>query len=154
MLPWLDQPEENPVPEILDNQLQWEAVDSWITPNDQFFGVAHYGRLELDAADWSLEIGGLVQNPMTLTLDDLKAWPRQEVTFTLECSGNHGLAFLNGGIGNAVWAGAALAPILDEAGVLDDGTEVIFWGTTPARRRYTSRRSRRTSRAACRWKMR
>ena len=77
----------------------------------------------------TLEVGGLVQNPMTLTLDDIKAWPRQEVTFTLECSGNHGLPFLNGGIGNAAWAGAALAPILDEAGVLDDGTEVIFWGS-------------------------
>ena len=42
VLPWLDQPEENPVPEVIDNQLVWEEVDSWITPNDRFFGIAHY----------------------------------------------------------------------------------------------------------------
>ena len=65
---------------------------------------------------------------MTLTLADLKARARQEVTFTLECSGNSGLPFLTGGIGNATWAGTPLAPLLDEAGVLDDGREVVFWG--------------------------
>jgi DMSO/TMAO reductase YedYZ molybdopterin-dependent catalytic subunit len=65
---------------------------------------------------------------MTLTLADLKARARQDVTFTMECSGNSGLPFLTGGIGNATWAGAQLAPLLDEAGVLDEGSEVVFWG--------------------------
>src|SRR5688572_14405009 len=65
---------------------------------------------------------------MTLTLDDLKARERQEVTFTMECSGNTGLPFFNGGIGNATWAGTPLAPLLEEAGVIDDGVEVVFWG--------------------------
>ncbi len=129
VIPWLDQPAENPVPEIVDHQLQWEALDSWITPADQFHMVSHFGQPEIDADDWSLEITGLVQHPMTLSLADLRAWPRQEVTFTLECAGNHGLDFFNGGIGNATWAGASLAPILDEAGPLDDGTEVVFYGT-------------------------
>ena len=78
---------------------------------------------------WKLEIGGLVKKPMTLTLADIKARPRQEVTFTIECSGNHGFPFFNGGIGNARWAGTPLAPILKEAGVLDSGIEVVFWGT-------------------------
>jgi DMSO/TMAO reductase YedYZ molybdopterin-dependent catalytic subunit len=65
---------------------------------------------------------------MTLTLDDLKTWPRQELDFTIECSGNHGLPFLWGGIGNARWAGISLASLLDEAGVLDVGREVACWG--------------------------
>jgi DMSO/TMAO reductase YedYZ molybdopterin-dependent catalytic subunit len=52
------------------------------------------------------------------------------VDFTLECSGNTGtgLAFFIGGIGNARWAGARLAPLLEEAAILDEATEVIFWG--------------------------
>jgi DMSO/TMAO reductase YedYZ molybdopterin-dependent catalytic subunit len=128
VLPWLDQPEENPIPQAIANQLEWEQLDSWYTPNDEFFSIAHYNRPEVDESTWSLEISGLVQNPLTLTLDDLKSWPRQEIDFTLECSGNHGLPFFWGGIGNARWAGTPLAPLLDEAGVLDDGIEVVFYG--------------------------
>ena len=32
------------------------------------------------------------------------------------------------GIGNARWGGARLAPLLEEAGLLDDAKEVVFWG--------------------------
>ncbi len=129
VLPWLDKPAPNPIPDVIGNQLQWEALDSWITPNDQLFTVAHYDKPVLDAATWRLQIGGLVQQPMVLTLDDIKARPRQEVTFTLECSGNDGLPFLTGAIGNAVWAGTRLAPLLQQAGVLDQGIEVVFFGS-------------------------
>ncbi len=128
VIPWLDKLEENPVPEAIVRQLDWEQLDSWITPNDQFFVIKHFNEPALDAAGWRLEIGGLVANPMSLTLDDITARARQEVTFTIECSGNTGLPFFNGGIGNATWAGTPLAPLLEEAGVLDDGIEVVFWG--------------------------
>jgi DMSO/TMAO reductase YedYZ molybdopterin-dependent catalytic subunit len=130
VIPWLDQLAPNPVPEILVQQLDWAQVDAetWLTPTDQFFVVKHFNLPELNDADWRLEIGGLVDKPMTLTLDDLKARERQEVTFTLECSGNTGLPFLNGGIGNATWTGTPLAALLDEAGVQEPGIEVVFWG--------------------------
>jgi DMSO/TMAO reductase YedYZ molybdopterin-dependent catalytic subunit len=128
VLPWLDQPAENPVPDVIANQLVWEELDSWITPNEQFFSIAHYNRPEIDAETWQLAISGLVKQPLTLTLDELKARPRQELVFTLECSGNHGLPFFWGGIGNAAWAGTPLAPLLKEAGVLEEGIEVVFWG--------------------------
>ena len=128
VVPWLDQPEPNPVPEVIVRQLAWEQLDSWITPNDQFFVIKHFNEPTLDEADWRLAIGGLVAQPMTLTLDDLKARERQEVTFTLECSGNTGLPFFIGGVGNATWAGTPLAPLLEEAGVAEAGSEVVFWG--------------------------
>lgn len=128
VIPWLDQLEENPVPEVIVRQLDWEQLDSWITPNDAFFVIKHFNEPVLDPADWRLEIGGLVANPMSLTLDDIAGRARQEVTFTIECSGNTGLPFFDGGIGNATWAGTPLAPLLDEAGVLEDGIEVVFWG--------------------------
>ncbi len=129
VLPWLDQPAPNPVPDVIGTQLHWEDLDSWLTPNDQFFTIAHYDKPALDASSWRLQVGGLVQQRLTLTLDDLKARPRQEVTFTLECSGNDGLPFFNGGIGNATWAGTPLAPVLQDAGVLDQGIEVVFFGS-------------------------
>jgi DMSO/TMAO reductase YedYZ molybdopterin-dependent catalytic subunit len=128
VIPWLDQLEENPVPDAIVRQLDWAALDTWITPDDQFFVIKHYNEPALTEADWNLEVSGLVETPMTLSLADLKARDRQEVTFTMECSGNTGLPFFNGGVGNATWAGAPLAPVLEEAGLLEDGIEVVFWG--------------------------
>lgn len=136
VIPWLDQPEPNPVPEIIGRQLTWEALDSWFTPPDQFFTIKHYNQPELTAGDWRLEVAGLVANPVTLSLDDLKARARREVTFTLECSGNTGLPFFTGGVGNATWAGTPLAPVLEEAGVLEAGIEVVFWGADAGEQTY------------------
>jgi len=128
VIPWLDQLAPNPVPEVIVRQLEWERLDSWRTPPDQFFVIKHYNEPTLNANDYRLEISGLVQQPMTLTLAELTARPRQDVTFTMECSGNTGLPFFTGGVGNATWAGTPLAPLLDEAGVREEGIEVVFWG--------------------------
>jgi DMSO/TMAO reductase YedYZ molybdopterin-dependent catalytic subunit len=129
VIPWLDQPAANPVPQVIKSQLVWEKLDSWITPNDSFFSIAHFDRPTIDASAWKLEIEGLVKTPLSLSLADIQQRPRKEVTFTIECSGNHGLPFFNGGIGNALWAGTPLASVLEEAGVKDSGIEVVFWGT-------------------------
>jgi DMSO/TMAO reductase YedYZ molybdopterin-dependent catalytic subunit len=128
VIPWLDQPPANPMPQVVGNLLQWEQLDSWLTPNDKFFTVGHYDKPSIAEKDWALEVGGLVTRPLRFTLQELKARPRQEVIFTLECSGNHGFPWFLGGIGTAKWAGTPLAPILQEAGVLDKGIEVVFIG--------------------------
>lgn len=128
VVPWLDQPAENPVPEVIVRQMAWESLDGWITPNEDFFVIKHYNEPQLTEADWSLAIGGMVERPATYSLADLKARDRQEVTFTMECAGNTGLPFFTGGVGNATWAGTPLAPILEEAGMMDGGIEVVFWG--------------------------
>jgi len=129
VVPWLDQPPDNPAPDEVRNLLRWEDLDSWVTPSDQFFAVNHYDWPVIDGETWTLEIGGLVRRPMTLTLSELTARPRRETVFTLECSGNHGFPWFIGGIGTASWAGTPLAPILEEAQVLEDGREVIFFGS-------------------------
>jgi DMSO/TMAO reductase YedYZ molybdopterin-dependent catalytic subunit len=129
VIPWLDQPPPNPAPTVIGNLQPWEELlDSWLTPNGKFFTVAHYGRPAI-AQNWQLEIAGLVRRPRSFTLGELKSRPRQEIIFTLECSGNHGLPGFSSGIGTAKWAGTPLAPILREAGVLDQGIEVAFWGS-------------------------
>jgi DMSO/TMAO reductase YedYZ molybdopterin-dependent catalytic subunit len=128
VIPWLDQPAPNPVPEIVGQQLVWEDLDSWITPVNKFFTIAHFGPPTVNERDWRLEVGGLVGRPRSYTLAELRARPRREVTFTLECSGNTGLPFFWGGVGNARWAGTPLASLLEEVGVLPSGIEVVFWG--------------------------
>ncbi len=125
LIPFLDQPPEPPAKRGL---LDWNELDSFITPNDKFFNVSHYNKPEVDVTTWNLEISGLVENPVKLSIDDIKARPKKDVTFTLECSGNHGFPTFTGAIGNAKWGGTPLAPILKEAGIKEEGIEVIFFG--------------------------
>jgi DMSO/TMAO reductase YedYZ molybdopterin-dependent catalytic subunit len=128
VLPWLDQPAPNTAPDVVGTQLVWERLDSYLTPNDAFFTVHHYPIPAAVADGWALKIDGLVSKPLSLSVDDLRARPRQEVTFTLECSGNNGFPWLTGAIGTATWAGTPLAQVLQEAGILDRGIEVVFFG--------------------------
>jgi DMSO/TMAO reductase YedYZ molybdopterin-dependent catalytic subunit len=125
VLPWLDQPEPTPSPLVV---IKWEELDSWLTPNDEFFVVYHYGIPPLDAQRWQLDITGLVSRPQTLRLADLKARPRREQAVTLECSGDHGFPFFTGAVSNARWAGTPLAPILQRAGLRSTASEVVFYG--------------------------
>ena len=42
----------------------------------------------MDAETWRLEVGGLVEKPLALTLADVKARPARTMPVTLECAGN------------------------------------------------------------------
>ena len=133
VLPWLDQPPPFPFPDGAGNQLVWEELDSWLIPPEKFHFVTHFGvpgGLQEAADDWNVDVSGLVAKPLSLSLPDLKARPRREVDFTLECSGNNGtsLPFATGFIGNARWAGTPLAPVLEEARLLKEAIEVVFYG--------------------------
>jgi DMSO/TMAO reductase YedYZ molybdopterin-dependent catalytic subunit len=59
---------------------------------------------------------------------DLRDREHRELDFTIECSGDNGFDFFSSAVGNARWKGTPLAPILEEAGILEHGTEVIFYG--------------------------
>jgi DMSO/TMAO reductase YedYZ molybdopterin-dependent catalytic subunit len=129
VIPFLERPQP---PSADFNVLKWDELDAWITPNAKFFRVAHYHKPLgpiIDEKDWQLEITGLVKRPMTFTLRELKARPRHEIIFTLECSGNRAEPLVHGLVGNARWAGTPLASLLQEAGVLDRGIEVVFVGS-------------------------
>ena len=49
VLPWLDQPAANPVPQIAGGLLRWEELASFLTPAERFFTVAHYGQPQVDS---------------------------------------------------------------------------------------------------------
>jgi DMSO/TMAO reductase YedYZ molybdopterin-dependent catalytic subunit len=111
-------------------QVKWHEPQPWITPNQRVFTVGHYSRpAEIDRATYKLELFGQFDKPVTLTLDQIKARPRQEVTATIECSGNGAGPTFMGAIGNAKWAGAPLVDLLKECGLKDSSVEVAFYGT-------------------------
>ena len=129
VLPWLDQPGDPPPG--TGNMLQWEELNSFFTPEDNFFWVRHYEQPDvavLPPDSYRLAIDGLVDRPQSFSLGDLQRRSRREVDFTLECSGNHAFPIFTGAVGNARWAGTPLAPLLRRARLQDTATEVVFWG--------------------------
>ncbi|MBX3435907.1 MAG: molybdopterin-dependent oxidoreductase [Planctomycetaceae bacterium] len=122
LVPFLDVPRTPP------NRLDWETLDSWITPQDQAFNVQHYGIPEVATDGYQLEIGGLVERPLQLTLDDLKQLPRHEQLMTLECSGNGASSGFMNAIYNSRWTGTPLVPLLQQCGIRPEGQEIVFFG--------------------------
>ena len=103
-------------------------LTSYITPEQNYFVVAHYGVPNIDAATWKLDIRGRVANPRSYTLDELKKRARTQRECTFECGGNRGPAIMNRMIGNARWSGTPLWPLIQDAKPLGDALEVIAWG--------------------------
>jgi hypothetical protein len=65
------------------------ALDGDITPTEYHYIRSNFA---VPAHEGTLEIGGAVANPITLTLPDLRAMPAVERAVTLECAGNGRLA--------------------------------------------------------------
>src|SRR5262249_15586799 len=105
------------VPRATPKSLDWETLDEWLTPQDQVFSVQHYGSPKVDPDGFELEVMGLVERPIKLTLNQIKARPRQDQLMTLECSGNGSSAGFSGAVYNSKWTGASLAALLKECGI-------------------------------------
>jgi DMSO/TMAO reductase YedYZ molybdopterin-dependent catalytic subunit len=99
----------------------------------------HYVRsnFAVPEHDGTLEIGGAVEHPTTLTLDDLRALPAVERTVTLECAGNGRLAMRplptgepwgDYAVSTARWTGTLLHDVLGRAGPAPAGVDVRFEG--------------------------
>lgn len=106
------------------------TLTTWATPNDQFYAF-HQGETQrVDPATFRLHVGGVVERPLALTLEQLQARPdRRDLPVTLECSGNSTRPQrMSGLLSNGVWTGVGLASILAEAGVRAEAREVVFLG--------------------------
>jgi DMSO/TMAO reductase YedYZ molybdopterin-dependent catalytic subunit len=90
VVPFLDATPFNPEKPTLP----WGLTTPYITPDEHFFRVGHYGFPDVDDKTWELQIGGLAAKPRSFTLDELKRRPRREYVAALECSGNRPLGGL------------------------------------------------------------
>ena len=104
-------------------ELGVDGVESFVVPNDEFYRIDTALVVpQLRADEWRLKIGGMVDNPMELTFDDLLARPQIERYITLSCVSNP----VGGGlVGNARWQGVLLKDILEEAGVQPGAEQVV-----------------------------
>jgi DMSO/TMAO reductase YedYZ molybdopterin-dependent catalytic subunit len=123
---------ENPRVKFFDLR----RLTSWKTPQDDFFVFHQTRTVQASLADWRLRIGGFVDKPRELTLDQIRQRTgRRELAVTIECSGNNAHATANGQVSNGVWTGVGLAPILKECGLRPEAREVAFFGMDLERER-------------------
>ena len=106
--------------------LDIRTVENVFTHRDRFFTTQHYGHPEIDPATYRLKVSGLVDQPLSLSIDDIRALPARELVFGFECSGNRGP--INGLSSNGRWTGVSLRTVLERAGLQDTAREIVFLG--------------------------
>ncbi|MBV9617482.1 MAG: molybdopterin-dependent oxidoreductase [Ktedonobacteraceae bacterium] len=83
---------------------------------------------ENNFADWRLEISGLVVNPLSLSLEDLRKQPKQSQITMHNC--------IQGWTGIAEWGGVPLAELLKFSGTLPQAKYVVFTSYQSGRQSY------------------
>jgi DMSO/TMAO reductase YedYZ molybdopterin-dependent catalytic subunit len=117
----------------------WRYYRDDLTPNEAFFVRWHLQFIPttVDLRTWRLRVGGHVERPLELSLDDLRRLGGQSVVAVNQCSGNSRALFEphvpggqwdNGAMGNARWAGVPLRDLLGRAGVRAGAVDVSFAG--------------------------
>ena len=108
----------------------------YYTSNERFFVRSHFPVPELDASSWRLEVTGLVERPLSVSLAELRKLPQVDAVHVLECAGNGrglysllntaGTQWERGAVGNARWAGPLLSSLLYQADLKPEARHVWF----------------------------
>ena len=97
-----------------------------VTPTARFYVRNHSPAPRLDPASWQLEVSGLVDRPLWVSLRELHHMPAETLAATLECAGNgragfdppaEGEQWQLGAVSTAEWTGVPLAEVLGRAGL-------------------------------------
>jgi len=122
---------------VRNHSMPLEALRHPLTPPWLHYLLIHYDIPTVDTTSWRLEIGGLVERPLSLSLEDLRARPAVDLTVTMECAGNGrarldprpvSMPWLGEAVGTARWTGVPLRELLDDAGALPEAIEAVFTG--------------------------
>lgn len=114
-----------------------EALRYDVTPIGMHYVLTHFDVPYVDEARWRLQIDGRVRHTLALSLDEIRSRPRVSAPVTMECAGNgrarleprpKSQPWLDEAVGTGEWTGTPLAPLLREAGMLEDAIEVLFTG--------------------------
>jgi DMSO/TMAO reductase YedYZ molybdopterin-dependent catalytic subunit len=127
LVPFTDLPETvNFTPGPDRRILDVRTIDGPFTPADRFYTIQHYGHPAIDAASFRLSVTGLVDRPLSLSLDDVRQMAAADLVAGYECSGNR--RPLQGLCSNGRWTGVPLRSVLDRAGVKAGAREFVFFG--------------------------
>lgn len=120
-----------------------QLLDGIITPSRLHFERHHSGIPDIDPGKHRLVIHGLVERPLSFSLEALDRYPTVSRIQFLECAGNSGAAVapeprqgtcgaLHGLLSASEWGGVPLAVLLEEAGIKPEGKWLIADGADSA----------------------
>ena len=89
-----------------------------ITPTDKL-GVTGWAPEEVDISEYRLTVEGLVETPLSLTYNDILAYPAVTEVVLLICPD----AFVD----NAEWTGVPVTTILTEARIKPEASQITFY---------------------------
>ena len=107
-----------------------------ITPSSLFYVATHRGSYipEIDPREHRLMIHGMVDRPLTFTMDELKHLPYVSRVHFIECNGNRARAVhktvqdTHGLTSCAEWTGVPLSVLLKEVGVQSGASWIVAEG--------------------------
>jgi DMSO/TMAO reductase YedYZ molybdopterin-dependent catalytic subunit len=114
-----------------------EALRHELTPAGLHYLLIHFDIPALSEAAWRLRVCGLVESPLELGLQEIKALPARTLRVTMECAGNGrgqlsprypSVPWLEEGVSTADWTGVVLADLLAKTALKKQATEIVFHG--------------------------
>ena len=114
-----------PSPTLSSSETPLQDLHGTITPADLHFERHHAGVPFIDPQQHKLVIHGMVERPMTFSVNDLKRFPAVSRICFLECSGNlyHDASeqttaqLIAGMTSQSEWTGVSLSTLMREVGV-------------------------------------
>ena len=114
---------------VIKNSVKPVDLGKEVTDEAALFVLAHVGVPKVSESEWALEICGLVAEPFSLSLNDLKSYPQVEIEAIHKCAGNpFEPTEPSRQIANIVWRGVDVRRILGEAGVDSSATHLWSYG--------------------------
>jgi DMSO/TMAO reductase YedYZ molybdopterin-dependent catalytic subunit len=96
-----------------------------ITPNDEFYTTSHSSKVpHADTRTFSLRVEGLVNNPYSLSMNDLDVMMDKAEYVTIQCIGN---PVGGAAISNALWEGVSLKTIIEKASPREGIVKTVFY---------------------------
>lgn len=113
------------------------VLDAPLTPSPSFYVRSNFAVPDLDPAGFRVRVEGAVNQPLELSLDELKSLGSKSVATVMECAGNNRLQLAPlpsgepwhaGAVSAGEWTGVPLRPLLERAGVKNGVIEILFEG--------------------------
>ena len=118
-------------PNVPGNGVSWtplEELQGTITPNGLHYERHHNGVPDINPSTHEIMINGLVDKPLTFSIDALKRYPQITKICFIECGGNSNAGwrsapiqsaagYVHGLVSNAEWTGVPLRLLLNECGI-------------------------------------
>ena len=116
-----------------------ERLEGSLTPNGLHFVRNHHGTPDIDPAQHRLVLHGLLDRPLSYSVESLLRYPMRSRRLVIECGGNSSAGWFeapvqrsagltHGLVSCAEWTGVAVSTLLDECGTQAGASWLVAGG--------------------------